>query len=148
MSKKSNGLDNLHVSEKQLREDIDHLIQDVWREWCFNALKIYDDTIYQGIIRGVFRFDPKDVKGYKCFVQKRLIKKEKSGEVLARLIKAGDIDVIKSAYGGPLMVMGSNFIKMHDLKLDQPLVLVYATTKVAISLMSVDDVINEIKKKL
>lgn len=141
------GLDKIRVIEKELREDIDNLIQEVWREWCFNALKDYDDSVYQGIIRGVVRLDSKELKGYKCFVQKRLVKKEKYNEVLGRLMQQNDIEVIESAYGGPIKVMGSGFIKEHGLKLEQHQVLVFATTQVAVRLLSVDEVISEIKRR-
>lgn len=147
MSNNVSGVSKLRVTEKQLREDIDELIQKVWREWCFNALKVYDDTIYQGIIRGVFRVDSNEINGYRCLIQKRLVKREKFKEVMDRLIQRGDIDVIGSAYGGPLLVMGSEFINEHNLKLEQHQVLVYATTKVAIRIMSVDDVVNEINRR-
>lgn len=147
MSNDVSGVNKLWVAEKQLRADIDDLIQEVWREWCFSALKEYDDTVYQGIIRGVIRIDSNELKGYKCILQKRLIKKDKFNEVLDRLIQSNDIDVIESAHGGPLLIMGSEYIKKHGLKLEQHQVLIYATTKVAIRLMSVDDVINEINRR-
>lgn len=142
------GLDKIRVPINILKEEIETLRQEVWQEWCFNALKDYDDTLYQGIIRGIVRLDNKELKGYKCIIQKRLVKKAKINEILERMYSPHDIDVITTGRGCPLFIMGSSFIENNRLKLDQHSVLVYATTQVSVSLKIVDEVLEEMKQKL